>query len=157
MPNYTYTTGGGSGTSSWNSATGVSSGIGGGGGGGYLPGNTYVRNATQSCRERGCQAPELAALARHLSDEAHKTLETMLNRKEGQQMEPTRALWCEQGDHSFSEKDPDLQVITMQRRGPEGEKVEESRTTCGKCAAIVMNRIGQAQNTTVSPLPQGDE
>jgi hypothetical protein len=112
----------------------------------YEP-KVYVKGALPSCRDQGCQAPELAALARQLSNHEHAVLDLLSKR--GGQMEPTRALWCEQGDHSFSEKDPDMQVIAMQRKGPDGEKVTESRTTCGKCAAIVMNRIGQAQNATV--------
>jgi hypothetical protein len=109
--------------------------------------SAYVRLPTSACVANGCRAPELAALARHISDQAHVALGLL--DKRGEQMEPTRSLWCEQGDHSFSEKDPDMQVIAMQRKGPDGEKVTESRTTCGKCAAIVMNRIGQAQNATV--------
>jgi hypothetical protein len=107
---------------------------------------TYVRDATAPCAASRCQAPVLAELVQRLSDQQHEVLDT-LNRKEAK-MEPTRALWCEQGDHSFSEKDPDMQVLTMQRKGPDGDKVTESRTTCGKCAAIVMTRIGHAQNAT---------
>ncbi len=117
----------------------------------------YVQNATQSCRERGCQAPELAARARRLSDEAHKTLETMLNRKGTGTMEPTKALWCEQGGHSFSEKDPDFQVLTIQGKDKEGKPVSESRTICGPCAAKTKTNLGSARNAPVTELPHGDE
>jgi hypothetical protein len=119
------------------------------------PGSAYVQNALPSCRNQGCQAPELAALARHISDEAHKTLE-MLSRKEGQ-MEPTKALWCEQGGHSFSEKDPDLQVLTIQGKDKEGKPMSESRTICGPCAAKTKVNLGSARNAPVTELPPGED
>jgi hypothetical protein len=116
---------------------------------GHLPDSAYVRGALLECRERGCQATELAMLARHLSDQAHEVLET-LERKEAQ-MQPTQALWCEQGGHSFSEKDPDAQVLTIS-----GKTVEESRTICGACAEKTKTRIGSTQNSPVSQLPAGE-
>lgn len=61
-------------------------------------------------------------------------------------MQPTQALWCEQGGHAFSEKDPDVQVLTIAGRGPDGKTVEESRTSCGECAALAKTRLGQARN-----------
>ena len=119
---------------------------------------TYVRAPVPACASSGCQATELGRMLAETSGRAREVM-SILQRKEETMtpMEPTKSLWCEQGDHSFSEKDPDMQVIAMQRKGPDGEKVTESRTTCGKCAAIVMNRIGQAQNTTVSAELRGGE
>jgi hypothetical protein len=114
----------------------------------------YVKGALPECFNRGCQAPELALLARRLSDQAHTVLET-LEKKEAQ-MQPTQALWCEQGGHSFSEKDPDVQVLTIAGRGPDGKTVEESRTICGACAEKTKTRIGSTQNSPVSQLPPGD-
>jgi nucleoside-diphosphate-sugar epimerase len=84
-----------------------------------------VAGAIPACRVK-CQAPELAALVRRLSDQEHEVL-GILSRKEGQ-MKPTQALWCEQGGHSFSEKDPDVQVLTISGRsrwkshGPAAER-----------------------------------
>jgi hypothetical protein len=114
----------------------------------------YVKGATASCTTRGCQAPELAALARRLSDQGHETLE-ILSRKEVQ-MQPTQALWCEQGGHSFSEKDPDVQVLTITARGPDGQQTEESRTSCGECAALAQTRLGKARNQQISSLPPSE-
>jgi len=119
------------------------------------PGAYYVKGALPECRDRGCQATELAMLARHLSDQGHEVLE-MLEKKEAQ-MQPTQALWCEQGGHSFSEKDPDVQVLTITARDPEtGQPVTESRTSCGECAAAAKTRLGKARNNApVSELPPG--
>jgi hypothetical protein len=114
-----------------------------------------VKGALPECRERGCQATELAMLARHLSAQAHEVLETLEKREV--QMKPTQALWCEQGGHSFSEKDPDVQVLTIAGRGPDGQTVEESRTSCGECATLAKTRLGKARNNApVSELPAGD-
>jgi hypothetical protein len=123
---------------------------------GYLPGNTYVRGATPSCRADGCQAPELALLARNLSDHTHAVIEAM-TKKEAEQVEPTRALWCEQGGHSFSEKDPDFQVLTIQGKDKEGKPVSESRTICGPCAAKTKTNLGSARNAPVTELPVSGE
>jgi hypothetical protein len=76
--------------------------------------------------------------------------------KKGAQMKPTQALWCEQGGHSFSEKDPDVQVLTISGRGPDGQPVEESRTSCGECAALAKTRLGKARNAQASQLPAGE-
>lgn len=115
----------------------------------------YVQGAISSCRNQGCQAPALAALARQLSDQEHAVLE-ILNRR-GEQVQPTQALWCEQGGHSFSEKDPDVQVLTITARGPDGQPVTESRTSCGECAAAAKTRLGKARNNNpVSELSPSD-
>ncbi len=69
-------------------------------------------------------------------------------------MKPTQALWCEQGGHSFSEKDPDVQVLTIAGRGNDGQTVEESRTSCGECAALAKTRLGQARNQGVKAVAE---
>lgn len=111
-----------------------------------------VKGATPACCNEGCQAPALAALSRRLSEHAHEVLET-LEKKEGL-MQPTRALWCEQGGHPFSEKDPDIQVLTIAGRGPDGQPVEESRTSCGECAAIAKTRLGKAHQQAIRPAAE---
>lgn len=116
--------------------------------------NCYVRGALPACEQQGCQAPALAALSRRLSEQAHTVLETL--DKKGTQMQPTKALWCEQSGHPFSEKDPDVQVLTITGRSPDGETVEESRTSCGECAAVAKTRLGKVRNSQVSQLPPSD-
>lgn len=44
----------------------------------------------------------------------------------------TKALWCEFGQHSFSEKDPDKKAVTITGVGANGEPVTESWTSCGR-------------------------
>lgn len=119
----------------------------------YEP-KVYVKGATPACRDQGCRAPELAALARHLSDQAHTVLETLERKRE--QMKPTQALWCEQSGHAFSEKDPDVQVLTITARGPDGQPVEESRTSCGECAAIAKTKLGKVRNSRPSQISPAD-
>jgi hypothetical protein len=116
----------------------------------YAP-KTYVRNALVSCQEQGCQALELAAMLGTTLGRTRELIESLEGTGAG--MQPTQALWCEQGGHSFSEKDPDVQVLTIAGRGPDGKTVEESRTICGACAEKTKTRIGGAQNSPVSQLP----
>ena len=143
---FTYTVGGG---------TNVV--VGGGGGGAswapVVPGGSYVRNATPACTAQGCQAPELAELCRRVSDQQHELFK-MLQEKE-RQMEPTRALWCEQDGHAFSEKDPGMQVMSIQSRDDEGKPVSESRTLCGPCAVKMKVNFGKAR-TAAAELPAAD-
>jgi hypothetical protein len=114
----------------------------------------YVKNATDACCQQGCQALDLAALARRLSGQAREALEMLENKEEQVQIQPTQALWCEQGGHSFSEKDPDVQVLTIQGRGPGGEAVTESRTSCGECATAAKTRLGKARNQQVQAVTE---
>jgi hypothetical protein len=123
--------------------------------GNYRNNKSYVKDATTACRDQGCRAPELAALARHVSEQARETLDIL--DKKGTQMQPTQALWCEQGGHSFSEKDPDVQVIAITARGPDGQQMTESRTSCGECAAAAKTRLGKARNRQAAELSPGGE
>ena len=90
-------------------------------------------------------------MLRRLSDQQHTLLDTLAEKEA--QMDPTRALWCEQGGHSFSEKDPDFQVLTITGRDKEGKQVTESRTICGPCAAQTKTSLGSARNNPVPELP----
>lgn len=158
-------TSGSTGGSSWiNTTTGTNTvtwGTGGGGGSGgeywagqRTPGSAYVVGALPACKKDGCQAPELAALCRQLSEQERELLE-VLQRKE-EQVEPTRALWCEQGEHSFSEKDPGMQVMTIQGKDDEGKPVSESRTLCGPCAVKARTNLGKPRNAPSAELPPVD-
>lgn len=113
----------------------------------------YVRGATAGCQAQGCAAPELAGLARNASEVARNLMEMM---ERTTTMEPTKALWCEQGGHSFSEKDPDFQVLTITGKDKEGKPVTESRTICGPCAAKTKTSLGSTRNVPVTELPHGE-
>lgn len=106
---------------------------------------------SHECWAQGCKAPELEAmLARTLN-----VTQELLKEQESR-MQPTKALWCEQGGHPFSEKDPDVQVLTITGRDADGKTVEESRTSCGECAALARTRLGKVRNAQASELPSGD-
>lgn len=76
--------------------------------------------------------------------------------KEAKRMEPTRALWCEQGGHAFSEKDPDFQVLSITGKDKEGKQVTESRTICGPCADKTKTTLGSARNAPAAGLTEGE-
>lgn len=115
------------------------------------PNSAYVTGAIPACKKDGCQAPELAALARKVSEQERELLE-LLQRKE-EQMEPTRALWCEQSGHSFSEKDPDFKVMSITGKDEDGKPVSESRTICGPCAVKTQMTLGSTRNV---PAPAAE-
>lgn len=114
-----------------------------------------VRHPTPGCQANGCAAPELSDLARRLSDQARSVLNTM-EKEEATVMQPTRALWCDQGGHSFSEKDPDVQVLTITGKDSDGKPVEESRTSCGECAVQTRTKLGKSRPNQVTTVPAAD-
>lgn len=116
----------------------------------YAEPKKYAKDATAVCCAQGCRAPELEAM---LASTLNVTQELLTQREKEAQMDPTKALWCEQGGHSFSEKDPDFQVLTITGRDKEGKQVTESRTICGPCAAQTKTNLGSARNSQVSELP----
>lgn len=91
-----------------------------------------------------------------LASTLNVTQELLARKEKEGPMQPTQALWCEQGGHSFSEKDPDVQVLTISGRDQDGKPVEESRTSCGECAALAKTRLGKVRNSRVTELPSGD-
>jgi hypothetical protein len=47
----------------------------------------------------------------------------------------SQALWCDNGGHAFSERDPGRQRISVATIDPDTEReVMESRDFCGECA-----------------------
>lgn len=50
---------------------------------------------------------------------------------------PCQALWCEEGGHAFSERDPGMKVVVISGTDDAGAPVDESRTMCGGCAPQV--------------------
>lgn len=49
----------------------------------------------------------------------------------------TPALWCEQGGHAFSGRDPRKQLVIVRGADSDGNPVEEARTACGQCAVPI--------------------
>jgi len=78
----------------------------------------------QDCGRYGCQLTE----ARQILAQARSIMEKV----QILTTQATQALWCEQGEHAFSAKDPAVRVITVS--GPDGE---ESHTICGKCTLTI--------------------
>lgn len=114
--------------------------------------DAYVKGPTPNCRINGCQAPELHAMMASTLNVAQELLVT-----QEKNMEPTKALWCEQGGHSFSEKDPDLQVLSISGKDKEGKQVTESRTLCGPCASKAKMNLGSARNSATAQISPGGE
>ena len=46
----------------------------------------------------------------------------------------SQALWCDQGGHAFSERDPGRQRISVQVLDDDGVEQAESRDLCSQCA-----------------------
>lgn len=115
----------------------------------------YVRGAVPACRERGCVAPEMARMLQSLSSHEREVMRIL--QEKGTPMEPTKALWCEQGGHSFSEKDPDYQVLSISGKDKDGKPVTESRTLCGPCASQAKVNLGSARNNPAAQIPAGSE
>lgn len=114
----------------------------------------YVTGATPGCCELGCRATELEAM---LASTLNITQELLVKREKEAQMDPTRSLWCEQGGHSFSEKDPDMQVLSITGKDKDGKQVTESRTICGPCAVQTKTTLGGARNAPAPELPPAAE
>ena len=67
---------------------------------------------------------------------------------------PCAALWCEEGGHAFSERDPGMKVVQISGTDEAGAPVEESRTMCGGCAPRVSVRRTRPQAAAeLSPPP----
>ena len=49
----------------------------------------------------------------------------------------SKALWCDQGGHAFSERDPGRQhvSVTVVADDGSGQELQETRDMCGACAA----------------------
>jgi len=45
------------------------------------------------------------------------------------------ALWCDQGGHAFSERDPGRQRITVNTLDEDENEVQVAKDFCGACAA----------------------
>lgn len=84
----------------------------------------YVPMANAACRA-GCQLSQALSIAR-----ATENIISGLGRNSMSQ-----ALWCDQGGHAFSERDPGRQRISVDVLNEDTEEIEsETRDLCGECA-----------------------
>lgn len=84
----------------------------------------WVDNAAAGCRRGGCQfgqAGTLLAAARTIVEN-------------GRRSNMSSALWCDQGGHAFSERDPGRQRISITVLDENEEEKQEARDFCGDCA-----------------------
>jgi hypothetical protein len=82
-----------------------------------------VDHAHQACRYSGCQFWRLSAMA---ADAA-----TLLDGRNHM----SQALWCDQGGHAFSERDPGRQRITVNVIDEDTEaETQLTKDLCGDCA-----------------------
>lgn len=122
----------------------------------------YVRAPHPLCQGSRCQAPALTgaaeqarALAAALMDRYDQEREqamTMVTPQTAAQ--PCQSLWCEEGGHSFSERDPGMRVVSIEGTDETGAPVADSRTMCGGCAPRVnVRRTRPAAAPGQPPLP----
>lgn len=49
----------------------------------------------------------------------------------------SQALWCDQGGHAFSERDPGRQRVNVNMLDDDGNEVEMAKDLCGECAVAI--------------------
>ncbi len=82
-----------------------------------------VSQAAQKCRYDGCQFGRLASIA---SDAQY-----LLTGRDHM----SQALWCDQGGHAFSERDPGRQRISVNTLDSETDaEIQVTKDFCGQCA-----------------------
>lgn len=85
----------------------------------------YIPRAHAACAAGGCQfaaAQEIVATAEQIAAQMGRS-------------GMSQALWCDQGGHAFSERDPGRKRISMDTLDDDsGDLVKESRDFCGECA-----------------------
>jgi hypothetical protein len=83
----------------------------------------YVPGAHPACRE-GCQMKT----AQEIADTSAMILSQM------GRSSMSAAMWCDQGGHAFSERDPGRRRITMNVLDEEtGREITDTRDVCGGC------------------------
>jgi len=84
-----------------------------------------VLAATPACIRQGCQFSQ----ASRVLDQAHHAL------TQETRYSMSQALWCDQGGHAFSERDPGRQRIAVSVLNEETEQEERvTKDFCGECA-----------------------
>jgi len=116
----------------------------------------YVRDPSALCRGSGCHSRTLIATADAAMAQTAELLEQVGREREHamtmtpQGARPCQALWCEEGGHAFSERDPGMKVVVISGTDDSGAPVDESRTMCGGCAPQVNVR---RTRPALAPLP----
>lgn len=85
----------------------------------------YVYRAQPSCLSGGCVVGQAAGLL----EQARRIVE------EGSRNSMSAALWCDQGGHAFSERDPGRQRIKVSVLDDDETEIEVAKDFCGACAA----------------------
>lgn len=86
--------------------------------------DAYVYGADRACAAGGCMLGSAAGLLQQARDVIESNGRTGMS----------AALWCDQGGHAFSERDPGRQRISVTVLDDEGEEKQEARDLCGSCA-----------------------
>lgn len=107
------------------------------------------------CNTDGCQL----AAARKIMDQA----EALVKEAEYQNYRATmgrtmedmmsQALWCDSGEHAFSERDPDRQHLERTALDQAGNQITEPIDICGSCA----QQNGLLKPSTLYPRPGSNE
>jgi hypothetical protein len=85
----------------------------------------YVYRAQPYCMNDGC----MVGKATGLLEQARRIVE------EGSRGSMSAALWCDQGGHAFSERDPGRQRIRVSVLDDDETETEVAKDFCGDCAA----------------------
>src|ERR1700679_3738964 len=87
--------------------------------------DAYVEGASPVCQGQGCKV----GTAERILKQAIGLLE------ERDRNHMSAALWCDQGGHAFSERDPGRQRVTVNTLDEETEReVTVAKDFCGECA-----------------------
>lgn len=85
----------------------------------------YVYRAEPACLDSGCMLSAASGMLRQAQEIIRQ------NGRDGM----SAALWCEQGGHAFSERDPGRQRISINTLDEEENEVVVAKDFCGDCAA----------------------
>lgn len=106
--------------------------------------DAYVARAHPQCQDRGCQY----ATAAGLLEAAGQAL------TEGNREHMSQALWCDQGGHAFSERDPGRQRISVEILDDSGTEHSQFRDLCGDCAKTAgLLNPARTRPAALTPVP----
>jgi hypothetical protein len=106
----------------------------------------YVERVSPLCAGSGCQFSG----AQQILNQAREVLESRDHM--------SAALWCDQGGHAFSERDPGRQRITVNTLDEETEReVQISKDFCGGCADQAGLNGKRKTRPTLPAVSDGDD
>ena len=104
---------------------------------GPVGGGRWVQGAHPGCESGGCQFGRGMAVA----EQAMEIVNAMGKESMSQ------ALWCDQGGHAFSERDPGRQRITIDVLDEDTDReIKVSKDYCGECAREAGLTTGRKTN-----------